>query len=110
MNTKPHTAFFVIRDKRTDNVPECRRMIHMNQMAKFMNNYIVQNVWWSHHQPPVKGKRTGGSAASPTGFLIAYGNFFMMNRKLRFIKKHPFGKIFCGCAAVSFLQKFLLGI
>ena len=51
----------------------------MNQMAKFMNNYIVQNMWRSQHQPPVKGKRTRGSTASPTGFLIAYGTFFMMN-------------------------------
>ena len=46
----------------------------MNEMAKFMDNDIVEAFRRGQIQLPVEGKRAVGGAAAPAGFLGADGN------------------------------------
>lgn len=49
-------------------------MIHVGQVAQFMDDNIVQNGRRRQHEPPVKGKRASGTAASPAGLLVSDGD------------------------------------
>ena len=46
----------------------------MGQMAQLMDDHIIQNGGRRQHEPPVKGERASGAAASPAGLLIPDGD------------------------------------
>lgn len=46
----------------------------MGQMAQLMDDHIIQDGRRRQHEPPVKGKRASGAAASPACLLIPDGD------------------------------------
>ena len=43
-------ALFIIRTPRTDEPPECRRMIHVFKMRKLMDNAIINRALGRHNE------------------------------------------------------------
>lgn len=76
-------------------------MVHMCQVAQFVDNYIVKNSRRSQHEPPVEGESTSGAAASPAGFLVPNGNAVVCTAgKLTEISR-SFREIFFGGIDIS---------
>lgn len=71
---QPFAAFPVIGEDGFHALPESFGVIHMFQMAEFMDYHVVKYSRGSQHKAPVEGKGPAAAAASPAGFLIAYGN------------------------------------
>lgn len=71
---QPFPVYLVIGKDRFHTRPKIFGMVHMFQMAQFMNDYVVQHVWWSQHEPPVEGEGTAAAATPPAGLLVTDGN------------------------------------
>ena len=76
----------------------------MCQMAQFVDNDVVQNGRRRQHKPPVKGERSTGAAASPTGFLIPYRDTVIGSAGELSEISDPFRKVFPGGGNVSLCQ------
>lgn len=85
-------------------------MIHVGEVAQFVDNYIVQHMGRSHHQPPVKGKGTVGGTTSPAGLLLPDGDG-MVGASGKLLKIcHSLWKIAFRYLPVFFLQKSFLDV
>lgn len=55
-------------------LPECGGVVHISQVAQFMDDHIIRNCRGRQHKPPIERECSFGAAASPAGFLIPDGD------------------------------------
>ncbi len=85
-------------------------MIHVGEVAQFVDNHIVQHMGRSHHQPPVEGESAVGGTAPPAGLLLPDGDG-MVGASGKLLKIcHSLWKITFRYLPVFFLQKGFLGV
>ena len=79
-------------------------MIHVRQMAQFMDHHIIEDRRRRQHEPPVEGERSFGAAASPPGLLAADGNAAVCAAGELLEVGGSFGKVFFRRGDITFLQ------
>lgn len=90
--------------------PESLRVVHVRQMAEFMDDHIVEDGGRCQHQPPVEGKRTFCAAASPAGLLVTDGDAAEGSARERGKISGAFRKVFLCCGDVTLFEGGSLGV
>lgn len=67
---QPVFTEFVIRHDGGHHVPEIFGMVHVGQVAEFMDYHIVQYPRGSKDQAVIEGQRPPGGTAAPAGLLV----------------------------------------
>ena len=75
-----------------------------------MDHDIVQNSGRRQHQPPVKGQRASGAAASPAGLLVADGDAAVGAAGELLEVGGSFRKVFSGSGDIALCQGGTLGV
>lgn len=90
--------------------PECLRVVHMGQMAEFVDDHIVQDGRRRQHEPPVKRQGALGAAASPAGLLVADGDTRIGSACEGSKAGNPFREVFLCRGDVTFFEGCPLGV
>lgn len=91
-------------------LPESGGVIHMRQMAQFMDYYIVQDGGWRKHKSPVEGKGSPGAAASPAGLLVPDSDAAVGSAGKLLEISRPLREVFSGGGDIPLGQGSTLGV
>ncbi len=101
---EPLLVFPVFRHDAFHHIPEILGVVHVGQVAELMDHHIVEDLWRSEDQAVIEGECPSGGTASPTAFLVAYGDGGIITSGQLMIVCNSLGKKVAGRVAVAPLQ------
>lgn len=101
---QPVLAFLIVRQDGGYHIPEFFGMVHMGDVAEFVDDDIIQDLKRGVHKSVIKGQGAGGRTAAPACFLVTDGDTGITAAGNGDIIIYPLGKIILCSFAVTVIH------